>query len=65
MGIPAKMNKMLAIGCVTWFDCVVKVRCVYPETRFSTMLRTPVECTNALERNLTVARFTLPIIDSR
>lgn len=29
------------------------------------MLRTPVECTNALESNLIVARFTLSIIDSR
>jgi hypothetical protein len=23
-GIPAKMNKTLAIGCVTWFDCVIR-----------------------------------------
>ncbi len=22
--IPAKMNKTLAIGCVTWFDCVIR-----------------------------------------
>jgi hypothetical protein len=22
--IPAKMNKTLAIGCATWFDCVIR-----------------------------------------
>ena len=64
-GRPAKMNKTLVIGSVTWFDYVIRQDVSILKTRLSTMSQTPVERANALESDLTVARFTLPIIDSR